>query len=152
MKHFIFLFLFFCGALAAISLEAAIKSLVFSTISCFIYKIFFSDIKDLYKFKFNFKFVMYIFWLFKEIFISTLYMIKLIFGRKTQLEPVVHFIATNPRLAKENTLYANSITLTPGTMTIDIYQDKLRVHAISEAHYQALISSEMHKKIIASQR
>lgn len=96
---------------------------------------------------------MYIFWLFKEIFVSTLYTVKLIFFCKKQdIVPVVHFIPTNSKLAKENTLYANSITLTPGTMTIDIYQDKLRVHAISESHYNDLISSEMHKKIIASQR
>ena len=43
----------------------------------------------------------------------------------------------------EKTLYANSITLTPGTVTIDVRGDELEVHALTEASAKSVQSGEM---------
>lgn len=45
------------------------------------------------------------------------------------------------------TIYANSITLTPGTVTVLIEKDKLFVHALDESFMSDLESCKMLDKI-----
>ncbi len=42
---------------------------------------------------------------------------------------------------------ANSITLTPGTVTIDVNETEFIVHAIAEETAQSLISGEMQARV-----
>ena len=44
---------------------------------------------------------------------------------------------------------ANSITLTPGTITIQIKGNQFVVHAISEAVEKDLLSGDMERRVIA---
>jgi multicomponent Na+:H+ antiporter subunit E len=46
-------------------------------------------------------------------------------------------------------IYANSITLTPGTVTVSVDQKKgeLLVHALSEKAARELLSGEMHRRV-----
>lgn len=64
----------------------------------------------------------------------------------------------NPRLIKFNNnlktdlgmvILANSITLTPGTVTIDVNKNEYLVHIISEKAAQSLISGEMQARVKA---
>ena len=47
----------------------------------------------------------------------------------------------------EKTLYANSITLTPGTLTTDVRDDHFMVHSLSEAAIDELKAGEMERRI-----
>ena len=47
----------------------------------------------------------------------------------------------------QRTLYANSITLTPGTLTTDVAEDHYLVHALSEESLAELESGEMESRI-----
>jgi multicomponent Na+:H+ antiporter subunit E len=49
-------------------------------------------------------------------------------------------------------LYANSITLTPGTVSIDLGEDYVSVHALTEEGAQALIEGEMDRRVAALER
>ena len=44
-------------------------------------------------------------------------------------------------------VYANSITLTPGTVTVDVGDGTLLVHAIAEGAVEGLMSGDMHKQV-----
>ena len=49
-------------------------------------------------------------------------------------------------------LYANSITLTPGTISIDVGKDAITVHALSREGAQDLASGEMGERVSALER
>lgn len=44
-------------------------------------------------------------------------------------------------------IYANSITLTPGTVAMDMDNERIRVHAISREGIEALLTGEMDHRI-----
>ena len=44
-------------------------------------------------------------------------------------------------------ILANSITLTPGTVTIDVNENDFFIHVISEKAAQSLISGEMQARV-----
>jgi multicomponent Na+:H+ antiporter subunit E len=50
------------------------------------------------------------------------------------------------------TLYANSITLTPGTISIDVARDVITVHALSREGAEDLASGEMGARVTALER
>jgi len=47
----------------------------------------------------------------------------------------------------EKTLYANSITLTPGTLTADVHDDHFLVHGLTSEGLAALHGGEMERRI-----
>jgi len=47
----------------------------------------------------------------------------------------------------EKTLYANSITLTPGTLTTDVCDDHFLIHALSQEGIDELREGEMERRI-----
>ncbi|MHC5072958.1 MAG: Na+/H+ antiporter subunit E, partial [Planctomycetota bacterium] len=47
----------------------------------------------------------------------------------------------------KKTLYANSITLTPGTLTTNAHEDHLVVHALAEENITELRKGEMEGRI-----
>lgn len=50
------------------------------------------------------------------------------------------------------TLYANSITLTPGTISIDVGSDVITVHALSREGAEELAGGEMGERVSALER
>lgn len=47
----------------------------------------------------------------------------------------------------QRALYANSITLTPGTLTADVHEDHFLVHSLSVEHVEDLRRGEMERRI-----
>lgn len=94
-------------------------------------------------------FLRYIPWLLLQIFLSSLHVLRLVFHprMKELIDPrVVRF---RSRLRDELALvtFANSITLTPGTITVFVDLDgEFRVHAIDRVCAEAL-PGEMERKV-----
>lgn len=80
-----------------------------------------------------FKYLRYFFVLLREIFISCLKVIKIVWGRKKELHPQLLYFTTNIKSENKRVLLSNSITLTPGTITVELTDDYLRVHALDAA-------------------
>ena len=55
---------------------------------------------------------------------------------------------TQVSTAMEKTFYANSITLTPGTLTTDVGDDHFMVHALSQEGMRELREGEMERRIL----
>ena len=98
---------------------------------------------------FYLRFVVYVPWLIYQIFLSSIHMMTLVFHPKplTRISPRI--IRFRSKLTNEIALvtFANSITLTPGTITVTVSVDgEFRVHAIDEFSGDAL-PGDMEKKI-----
>lgn len=96
---------------------------------------------DLILFKRFFLLLHYIFILLKEILKANATVFKMVYTAKYQLEPaVVHFTTTlNSTFAR--ILLANSITLTPGTITVSLNDNEYVVHCLDKTLAQDIDSS-----------
>ena len=76
---------------------------------------------------------------------------RILCGGVASISPQIVDIPQTQKSALGAVIYANSITLTPGTVTIELSQDNLKVHALSEetAHDLATgaMSAEITKRI-----
>jgi len=75
-------------------------------------------------------FLIYIYILFKNILISNLQIAKRTLSKDMKLAPAIIKVKTNLQSDWKKLLLANSITLTPGTLTLDIKDDTLFIHVI----------------------
>ena len=65
----------------------------------------------------------------KEVWFSAIAVVKIIWDPKLPTNPSFENISTIQQTNAGKVLYANSITLTPGTYTVDL-GDKLLVHSL----------------------
>ena len=75
-----------------------------------------------------------------------------ILRRDLDISPVCFTVTATQSSAMGRVAYANSITLTPGTGTIDVDGNRFRVHALSEEGRASLESGEMDARITAVER
>lgn len=74
--------------------------------------------------------LMYLVWLVKQIVASNISVIKIIISKQPQIRRAVFQVSASPKTAVGRVLMANSITLTPGTLTTSIQSDSMQVHAL----------------------
>jgi len=72
----------------------------------------------------------YMAWLIVEIVKSNISVITRVLGPKNRIDPAVVIVPTRATTDLGKALFANSITLTPGTVTVDVDGDRLKVHAL----------------------
>ena len=87
----------------------------------------------------------YLIWLFKEILISNLATAKVIINGK--IEPETFTVKASQITDVAKVTYANSITLTPGTVTIKIHKDVFEVHALNSDFGNDIRTNEMDSKV-----
>ena len=91
--------------------------------------------------------VPYGFWLLKEIVKSNIDVIKRILTPELPIRPQLVNIKSTQKDELARVAYANSITLTPGTISIDVEGDYIEVHALAESGVEGLTSGDMDKRI-----
>ena len=87
----------------------------------------------------------YLIWLFKEILKSNLSTAKVIINGK--VEPETFTVKTSQVTDVAKVTYANSITLTPGTVTTKIQKGVFEVHALNSDFGNDVRNNEMDKKV-----
>ena len=85
-------------------------------------------------------------YLFMEIVKANLATLKRVYSRKTPETAVVRF-QTKLRPRWQRVLLANSITLTPGTITLEEAGDRLTVHCLNSSDADSLEDSGMERRI-----
>ena len=91
----------------------------------------------------------FIFVLIKEIWIANIDVAKLVLSRELKIEPSF-FVLKHPLHSNNlKVLYANAITLTPGTLTVDLDEDTFLVHALTKKAGEGLVGSALEKAIEA---
>jgi multicomponent Na+:H+ antiporter subunit E len=86
-------------------------------------------------------------WLLKEIVMANIDVAKAILRSPMAIEPTVFTVTGSQKSELGRVIYANSITLTPGTVTIALEDDQLTVHALTRAGLEGVESGEMDRRI-----
>lgn len=90
----------------------------------------------------------YLIWLLSEMIKSGIHVATIIIFRSNLVETsIVKFRADLPN-AHAKMILGNSITLTPGTVTINITGDKFTVHALTNKSFEGIINDSMPRKIL----
>ena len=75
----------------------------------------------------------YLLALLKEIVTANLTVIRMILTRKETMEPILVHVHTDLKSEVSRVILANSITLTPGTITVSITGQELLVHCLDKS-------------------
>ena len=90
-------------------------------------------------------FCKYVLLLLKEIGKANLAVCRLILSRREVVEPVLVKIHTDLKTETARVLLANSITLTPGTITVSLTDQELLVHCLDRSLAEGMTESEFAK-------
>lgn len=74
--------------------------------------------------------LIYFVWLFKEIIKANIAVIRAVLSPDLTVSPTMTRVPLKNRCDLAKTMFANSITLTPGTVSVDIEDDHILVHAL----------------------
>jgi len=91
--------------------------------------------------------IKYLPWLVWQITLANLHLIYLTLHPKMPIEPRVIRFTTELKTGFGIVALANSITLTPGTVTIKGSREEFIVHAITQAAARSLLSGEMQGRV-----
>ncbi len=86
-------------------------------------------------------------WLTVEIFKANLDVAKCILSPKTHLRPSMFTVTASQKSDLGKVIYANSITLTPGTVTVDLDGDRVMVHALTVGSAEGVKSGDMDRRV-----
>lgn len=89
----------------------------------------------------------YFIFLVKEIFLSSWQTMKLIWSPEKEIEPRVTSFRTRLRTDAGKVVLANSITMTPGTITVDVQDDLFLIHCLDESFDMGAEGFEMEERI-----
>ncbi len=78
-------------------------------------------------------FCQYLYYLVKEIIAANITVSRMILTRKEQMEPVIVHVRTDLKTETARMMLANSITLTPGTITVALTENDLLVHCLDKS-------------------
>jgi multicomponent Na+:H+ antiporter subunit E len=86
-------------------------------------------------------------WLGLRVIRSNLDVTRRIWTPGNTISPTLVRLKLSQQTALGKVIYANSITLTPGTVTLAIEEDEILVHALSRADAAALETGEMDRQV-----
>ena len=94
------------------------------------------------------KYLIYMLWLLKEIIKSAVAVSVITTVRRSDVEPSIAWFKADYDNPSARAMLANSITLTPGTITIDITEDGIfSVHALTRDIRDGLLDGTMQAKV-----
>lgn len=89
----------------------------------------------------------YLGWLIAQIFYSAIHVARVIIHRKMPMETFLVKFKVNLTSAQERFILGNSITLTPGTLTVEIENDEFTVHALTSQSLAGIINDDMPRRV-----
>ena len=104
---------------------------------------------ETFAFRYSFRLLAYWFWLVKEIIKSSIEVTKHVLSKKVDVEPKIVTLDVSDLDALDQAMFGNSITLTPGTLTLDLFKDRIVVHALTAETAADLESGEMLRRVRA---
>ena len=98
------------------------------------------------------RFLLYLPWLLKEILIANINVAKVILSPKLPISPIMVVFGSTQKTDLGRVLYANSITLTPGTITTGVEGDQLEIHALTWKAVDGREEDEMDQRVSIVER
>ncbi len=117
-----------------------------SLVAVFSYDLLLPDVTFPTKLLSTWRFLQYIPWLFYRIVLANLHVVYLIF-RPSEIRPKLIRFKTSLTGDLSRVTLGNSITLTPGTLTLDIDADEFYVHVLSDKAAEDVVTGEMERRV-----
>jgi len=104
---------------------------------------------DVFALRFGRRLIGYWLWLAKEVIKSSLDVARIVLSPSLPVSPEVVTIKASCKHPVDQVTLANSITLTPGTLALDVHKGEITVHALTKAGADELRKNEMDRRILA---
>ncbi len=95
---------------------------------------------------------MYWLWLIKEVTVANIAVARCVWKGADSISPSVIKVKANQKTDLGIVIYANSITLTPGTVSIDLEDNEITVHALTRETAKDLLTGEMDRRVCRVER
>jgi multicomponent Na+:H+ antiporter subunit E len=86
-------------------------------------------------------------WLGREIYRSNIDVARRILDPALPISPNIFTVRAGQKTELGRVTYANSITLIPGTVTVDVDEDIFTVHALTQAAATSLKNGDMNRRV-----
>lgn len=86
-------------------------------------------------------------WLFKEIAKSAWTVARIIVNPRLPISPTLVRVRTSQKTSVGVVTYANWITLTPGTISVEVNREEILVHALTREGADGLLEGEMARRV-----
>ena len=123
------LWFLFSGSEDHFMIICGIVSVAFTFVVCLIGKIVSSESFILKPYFFR-----YIYFLIKNIIISSIQVVKIIYSEKSFINPEIMIVNISNLTDQDKVLFSNLITMTPGTFVISVEKDSFLIHAIDKSN------------------
>ena len=104
---------------------------------------------EVFALQFGRRLIGYWLWLAKEVIKSSLDVARIIVSPSLPISPQVLTVKASSENPVDQATLANSITLTPGTLALDVHKGEITVHALTRAGADELRKNEMDQRILA---
>lgn len=91
----------------------------------------------------------YLFWMTGQIIMANIDVARRVWLGPSSISPVIFTTRAGQKSEVGKVLYANSITMTPGTITLLVRGDILEVHALTRSAAEDLQKGEMNRRVMA---
>lgn len=97
----------------------------------------------------SFRVLGYLPYLLWEIVKANIAVVKIVLSPDLPICRQIVRVPASQRSPAGRVLHANSITLTPGTISLGVHEDHILVHAIDDAAAQGVLEGEMNRRVSA---
>ena len=102
---------------------------------------------NLFALRFSRRLLLYWGWLIREIFKSSLTVSRAILDPRLSISPCTVKIKATSEHPFDQVMLGNSITLTPGTLSMDVHEGTILVHSLTEDGARELLAGEMDRRV-----
>ena len=102
---------------------------------------------ETFAFRYSYRLFGYWIWLGKEVLLSSLEVSRAVLSPRLRVEPRTVRLDVSALDSVDQALLGNSITLTPGTLTLDVHEGSMLVHALTPEGAAALQAGEMQRRV-----
>ena len=105
--------------------------------------------RETYPLPLNLSALMFWVWMAREVIKANVDVARRILSPSLPINPSVILVKASQRTDMGRVTYANSITLTPGTVSVDLQGDTIKVHALTDEAARTLQEGEMDRRVTA---
>lgn len=95
----------------------------------------------------TFTFPIYLLWLVKEVVVTNIAVAGCVWKGNHTLNSKIFKVTADQKTDLGKVIYASSITLTPGTVSIDLIGNEITVHALTDEAAADLLTGEMNIRV-----
>lgn len=104
---------------------------------------------EVFALRFGLRLFSYWAWLAREVLRSSIDVARVVLDPRLPISPQTIEIKASATHPVDQAILGNSITLTPGTLALDVHRGRIQVHCLTQAGADDLMSGEMDRRVAA---